>query len=153
MIAQNHTDLSGEQIGNYQIKSLLTNRKVSSFFLAEDVKLGQSVYLEILNSTKDEDPELVISFQRRMESVSQIKHPNIAPVTEIDITTDGYPYAVIDYFPGISLTQYLADSGITGNNRPASEALTTNRYIAEALSVAHPAGLIHHDLHPDIVWA
>ena len=152
MIAQNHTDLSGEQIGNYQIKSLLTNRKVSSFFLAEDVKLGQSVYLEILNSTKDEDLELANSFQRRMEMVSQIKHPNIAAVIEIDITADGYPYAVIDYFPGISLTQYLNNHGGAGNNRPASDALTTNRYIAEALSVAHPAGLIHHDLRPDNIW-
>lgn len=152
MIAQNHTDFSGEQIGNYQIKSLLTKRKVSSFFLAEDVKLGQSVYLEILNVTKDEDPELSNSFQRRMEAVSQIKHPNIAPVIEIDVTADGNPYAVIDYFPGKSLTQFLADNNATGAARSASDALTTNRYIAEALSVAHPAGLIHHDLRPDNIW-
>ncbi len=148
MIAHNNIDLSGEQIGNYEIESLLTVRKASNFYLAQDVKLEHPVYLEILNTTIEEDADLAGRFHKRMETVSQIKHPNIATVIEVNTTADGYPYAVIDYFDSISLSQKEEEWHNTDALLSPIAALTYGRQIADALSIAHPAGLIHHDLRP-----
>ncbi len=58
MIVQDKEELSGQQIGNYEIVSLVAEHKVSDLFLARDVKLERLVYLEVLSTTVDEDSDL-----------------------------------------------------------------------------------------------
>lgn len=148
MIAHDKEELSGQQIGNYEIVSLVADHKVSDLFLARDVKLERLVYLEVLRTTAEEDADLALRFQRRMEAVSQLKHENIATVTDIDVTEDGRPYAVIDYFAGITLEERLDD--LRDNDRVLSpiEALELGRELTQGLSAAHAVDLIHHDLRP-----
>jgi serine/threonine protein kinase len=148
MLVQNKVNLTGQNIGNYQLEKLLISRKVSDLYLASDVKLDQRVLLEVLTRTTEEEPDLAARFERRMESVLQLKHPNIAAVSEISVTADGYPYAVMEYIQGITLEEQLAEWQRDNTTLPVTEALTWTRQLADALSVAHPAGLIHHDLRP-----
>jgi serine/threonine protein kinase/LysM repeat protein len=148
MIAHDKEELSGQQIGNYEIVSLMAEHKVSDLFLARDVKLERLVYLEVLRTTLEEESGLASRFQKRMEAISHLKHENIASVTDIDVTDDGRPYAVIDYFPGITLEQRLDD--LRDDNRLLSpiEALELGRELTQGLAAAHAAELIHHDLRP-----
>lgn len=143
------TDLSGQRIGNYNVEELLHVGKVSSLYLASDTQLDAAVYLIVLQATSETDPDLTGQFDRRMESLAQIKHPNIAPVTDVDVTNSGIPYAVVEYIEGITLKQQIADWNQADKQLTAEEALHIGRQLASALSVAHPAGLIHHDLRPD----
>ncbi len=149
MLTQNRTDLSGHQIGNYDLEELLSSRAISDFYLGRDVKLDQPVFVELLRTTAEQDPDLAGQFQRRMEAVSQIKHPNIAPVMDIGVNPDGYPYAVIDHISGTWLDDRLKDWNADGYVPPVEDALLFVRQIADALSVAHPVGLVDPDLRPD----
>lgn len=149
MLTHNTTNLAGQQIGNYEVEELLASRKVSSFYLARDVKLEREVFLEVLQVTAEEDPDLVGRFQRRIDAVSQLKHPNIAALIESGETNDGYAYAVIEYVPGPTLAEKIDEWNRSNRQLTVEEALKLSRQIADALSVAHPAGLIHHDLRPD----
>ncbi len=149
MVARDKEDLSGQQIGNYEIESHIAARKASDLFLARDVKLERLVFLEVLRTTAEEDENLAARFRRRMETVSQLKEPSIAVVSDLDITDDGFPYAVIDYFPGTTLADRLAELNRTQGPMPVIEALELARQLAQALGVAHAAGLIHHDLRPE----
>lgn len=149
MVARDKEDLSGQQIGNYEIESHIAARKASDLFLARDVKLERLVFLEVLRTTSDEDENLAARFRRRMETVSQLKDPSIAVVSDLDITDDGFPYAVIDYFPGITLADKLAELGRSQDTLPVIAALELAKQLAQALGVAHNAGLIHHDLRPE----
>ncbi|NCF65633.1 MAG: protein kinase [Chloroflexi bacterium] len=149
MLTQNRTDLSGQQIGNYDLEEWLVSRSVSDFYLGSDVKLDQPVFVEILRATAEQDPDLAGQFQRRMEAVSQIKHPHIASVMDIGVNPDGYPYAVIEYIPGTWLDERLAEWHADGYLPPIEDALLLVRQIADALSVAHPAGLVDPDLRPN----
>ena len=106
MVARDKENLSGQQIGNYEIESHIAARKASDLFLARDVKLERLVFLEVLRTTADEDENLAARFRRRMETVSQLKDPSIAVVSDLDTTDDGFPYAVIDYFPGTTPVSY-----------------------------------------------
>jgi len=149
MVARDKEDLSGQQIGNYEIESHIAARKASDLFLARDVKLERLVFLEVLRTTAEEDENLAARFRRRMETVSQLKEPSIAVVSDLDITDDGFPYAVIDYFPGTTLADRLAELNRTQGPMPVIEALELAKQLAQALGVAHAAGLIHHDLRPE----
>ena len=149
MVARDKENLSGQQIGNYEIESHIAARKASDLFLARDVKLERLVFLEVLRTTTDEDENLATRFRRRMETVSQLKDPSIAVVSDFDTTDDGFPYAVIDYFPGTTLADKLADLRHSQQTLPVIEALELAKQIAHALGVAHTAGLIHHDLRPE----
>jgi serine/threonine protein kinase len=148
MLTQNRTDLSGQQIGNYDLEELLISRSVSDFYLGRDVKLDQPVFVELLRSTAEQDPDLVGQFQRRMEAVSQIKHPYIAPVMDIGVNPDGYPYAVIDHISGTWLDDRLLEWHKDEYEPPVEDALLLVRQIADALSIAHPVGLVDPDLRP-----
>jgi len=151
MVARDKEDLSGQQIGNYEIESHIAARKASDLFLARDVKLERLVFLEVLRTTTEEDENLAARFRRRMETVSQLKDPSIAVVSDLDITDDGFPYAVIDYFPGVTLADKLADLARAQDKLPVIAALELAKHLAQALGVAHAAGLIHHDLRPENV--
>ena len=148
MVARDKEDLSGQQIGNYEIESHIAARKASDLFLARDVKLERLVFLEVLRVTEEEDEDLAERFRGRMETVSQLKDPHIAVVSDLDVTDDGFPYAVIDYFPGETLADKLADLRRDQQTMPVIESLELAKQIAQGLGVAHAAGLLHHDLRP-----
>jgi len=149
MVARDKEDLSGQQIGNYEIESHIAARNASDLFLARDIKLERLVFLEVLRVTNEEDEDLAARFRRRMETVSQLKDPHIAVVSDLDVTDDGFPYAVIDYFPGETLADKLAEMRHEGQTLPVIEALELTKQIAQGLGAAHSAGLIHHDLRPE----
>ena len=149
MIAQSTTDFSGQQFGNYELESLLKSRAASDLYLARDIKLDQPAYVEVLRVPVSENPELAGRFQRRMETVSQIKNDNIAPVIETGVSDSGYAYSVIEYIQGVWMSDMLADWRENDFILPVGDALLLGREIADALSAGHSAGLIHHDLRPD----
>jgi len=149
MVARDKEDLSGQQIGNYEIEAHIAARNASDLFLARDVKLERPVFLEVLRVTAEEDDDLAARFRSRMETVSQLKDPRIAVVSDLDITDDGFPYAVIDYFPATTLADRLAAMRREGQSLPVIEALELTREVAQGLGLAHAAGLIHHDLRPE----
>ena len=91
MVARDKEDLSGQQIGNYEIESHIAARNASDLFLARDVKLERLVFLEVLRVTDEEDDDLAARFRRRMETVSQLKDPHVAVVSDLDVTDDGFP--------------------------------------------------------------
>ena len=149
MIAQNNSDFSGQQFGNYELETLLKRRASTDLYLARDVKLDQPAFVEVLRVPVSENPELAGRFQRRMETVSQIKDDTIASVIETGITEDDIAYAVIEYIQGVWMSELLADWSTDGTIQPVGDSLALGRDIAEALSAGHSAGLIHHDLRPD----
>jgi serine/threonine protein kinase len=149
MLRQDQEALSGQQIGNYEIVERIAAHKVSDLYLARDVMLERQVYLEVLRTTADDDKDLAARFQRRMETVSQLKHDGIALVSDIDVTEEGQLYAVMEFFPAITLAERLANLHESDEQLPVIDALRLMEQIAQVLSVAHAAGLVHHDLRPE----
>lgn len=82
-------------------------------------------------------------FEREIELVASLRHPNIVPVYDSGVTPDGRSYCVMDYVSGKRLDHYLRD------NKPAMpQALSLFATICETVNYAHQKGVIHRDLKP-----
>jgi LysM repeat protein len=142
-------DFSGQSIDNFHVEKKLVSYPACSLYLARDTGADEPVYLQIMNLPPESDGELDGRFRQQMRTLSQLKHPIIAPVQHIGRTSDNHSYAVIQHISGVSLAQKLSEwQGTDRQLRPA-EAITLIRHLADALALVHPSGIIHHDLRPE----
>jgi tetratricopeptide (TPR) repeat protein/predicted Ser/Thr protein kinase len=83
-------------------------------------------------------------FEREVQVLGQLNHPNIVRIHDSGTTTDGSNFYVMDYISGRTLDEF-----ITGEKRPPiEEALRLFGKICEAINAAHLKGIIHRDIKP-----
>jgi serine/threonine protein kinase len=82
-------------------------------------------------------------FEREIELVASLRHPNVISVFHSDQTEDGLRFCVMDYVRGLPLTRYVRD-----NQLSLEEALKLFATVCEAVNHAHQKGVIHRDLKP-----
>jgi WD40 repeat protein/serine/threonine protein kinase len=92
-------------------------------------------------------------FEREIDLVANLQHPNIVTLYESGIC-DGMPYFAMQYVLGLPLHQYLnkrshqESSGTASPKRPVTDTLRLFHKICLAVSYAHQHGVIHRDLKP-----
>ncbi|MBE2198169.1 MAG: serine/threonine protein kinase [Anaerolinea sp.] len=143
---------TGQTIQHYLLQERVKRRPVSSLYLAQDTRSGEPMFIELLHTTVQEDDALAGRFRRRMETVSKLTSPYIAPILTTSQTDEKRPFAVIKHTPGTFLADKLAEQRPSDALPDVQNALAVVRCLAQALSVAHPAGIIHHDLRPDNIY-
>lgn len=121
----------------------------SALYLADDASLDHPIFLEVSELKASDSPQLVAAFDRRVKAITQLKHPNIAPILDSGLTDDGRLYAAIDHFTAVSLAQRLVELRRGGGYRSPVEMLEMAGHIADALNAIHRAGVIHQDLRPE----
>jgi serine/threonine-protein kinase len=142
-------DLTRQQLGDFRVERPIAETEHSGVFLARDITADRPVYLIVAEPLAEKDSDLVARFQRRIETIAHFRHPGIAPVIETGTTPSQQQYAVVDYFPGISLADRMRELEREGRRMSAVEALALVGNVAGTLAVAHPAGIIHHHLTPE----
>ena len=146
MIAQDKPQsLLGQQLGSYQILSLLGAGGMGVVYQARDTRLKRSVAVKVLPAESVSDPERKRRFMQEARAASALNHPNI--VTIYDIGSErGIDFVVMEYVTGKTLDQRIPRKGMRPN-----EAIKLAIQIADALAKAHSAGIVHRDLKPSNV--
>src|ERR1051326_302814 len=143
-MAQDKTlSLAGQQLGPYQVLSLVGAGGMGEVYRAHDSKLQREVAIKVLPKAFVDDPDRLIRLRREAQVLASLNHPNIAMIHGLE-QSDGVHYLVMELVPGETLAQRIARSGAL----PIYEALSVCRQIAEALEAAHERGVIHRDLKP-----
>ncbi len=141
------------KISRYLLKELLVEQAVGAIYLAQDEASGEAVFLVTLQPDAAKSSDLSDRFLRRAETIAQLKHEAILPL--LDHGLDGKrPFAVMPHQPGQFLAKQLETSPpIEPQDQTAVfQSLTLVKQIASGLSVAHPTGLIHHNLRPENIY-
>jgi serine/threonine protein kinase len=131
----------GERLGPYVIESELGAGGMGQVFRTRDTRLQRSVAIKVLSS-EIADPMARRRFEREAIAASALNHPHIVTVHEAG-ETDGHPYLVTEVVDGGTLKDWAASARPTW--RQVAELLTG---VADGLSTAHSAGILHRDVKP-----
>ncbi|MFI4917339.1 MAG: protein kinase, partial [Phycisphaerales bacterium JB060] len=82
-------------------------------------------------------------FEREVQVLGQLDHPNIVGIHDSGITKDGSCFYVMDYISGKPLDKLMAEGQL-----PIRESLRLFAKICDAVNAAHLKGVIHRDLKP-----
>ena len=102
----------------------------------------RKVAIKVLREGPFAGPDDKARFDREVQILGQLKHPNIVAVHDSGEAA-GHFFFVMDYIPGQSLDAYMAD-----NDRSIEATLRLFAKICEAVNAAHLRGAIHRDLKP-----
>jgi serine/threonine-protein kinase len=132
----------GERLGEYRIEAVIGEGGGGKVFAARHRALGHRVAIKVLRPEMVPMPHLVTRFNREVEAIDKIRHPNIVRVIECGETDRGQPYYVMELLEGMNLRQLLQ---LHGRFSPA-ELLGLMTPICRAVQAVHDAGFIHRDI-------
>ena len=136
----------GSLVGKYRITRKIGQGGMGVVYLAEDLLLGVKVALKFLAGDLGKDPRFIKRFRTEARAAYQLRHPNIAEVTNLDQAEDGSLFIAMEYIEGPSLRAVL-DQNPKGLAIP--RALEIAQGIAAGLAAAHAQGTIHRDIKPE----
>ncbi len=109
--------------------------------------LSRDVAVKVLASPPV-TPSSLTRWERELDAMGRLSnHPNIVAVYDSGLTDDGRPYLVMPFIAGGSLGDCVRSSGPLG----VDEVVPIGVKIANALTAAHEAGVLHRDVKPDNV--
>ncbi|MBS1965173.1 MAG: PQQ-binding-like beta-propeller repeat protein [Chloroflexi bacterium SZAS-1] len=129
-------------IERYELVAEIGRGGMGRVFRAYDEALERTVALKILAPDLAHDPRFVAALRREAISAARLRHPHIALLYEFG-QTDDLAFLVMEYVPGDSLRQLLAEGPL-----PPHRTLAILAQIADALEYAHSVGVVHRDVKP-----
>src|SRR5215470_13530897 len=130
-------------IGLYRLVKKLGEGGMGQVWLAEQTEpLRRQVALKLIRIGLYDDSVLK-RFQAERQSLAMMDHPSIAKVFDAGATPGGQPYFVMEYVPGVALTDYCDEKQLK-----IRERLELFIKVCEGVQHAHQKAIIHRDLKP-----
>jgi WD40 repeat protein/serine/threonine protein kinase len=133
----------GDWIASYRVVRLLGEGGMGMVYLAEQEEpIGRQVAVKIIKLGMDTRAVLA-RFQSEQQALALMEHPNIAQGYEAGLSDNGRPYFVMEYVPGIPITEYC-----DRNRLRTTERLRLFLQVVSGTQHAHQKGVVHRDLKP-----
>jgi non-specific serine/threonine protein kinase/serine/threonine-protein kinase len=113
-------------------------------YLAIQKATKRRVAIKVMNGGPFQGSAGRARFEREVQVLGQLNHPNIVRIHDSGATPDGSCFYVMDYISGRSLEDIITDS----KKLPIEDTLRLFCKICEAVNSAHLRGVIHRDLKP-----
>lgn len=137
-------DLSGRQLGDYQILRRLGRGGMADVYLAEQGSLRRQVAFKVLKSALASDETYIRRFRQEATAAANVSHANIVQIFDINCI-DGVHFIAQEYVKGQNLRQLLTRQ----SSIDARLAMHVMLQVAAALHRAGQKGIIHRDIKPE----
>jgi serine/threonine protein kinase len=133
---------AGTLIGGYRVEAVLGMGSWGVVYQATQLSLNRAVAVKVLSPEACQERDFLERFRREALMQGSLDHPHIVPVHEAGESEHG-PYIAMRMVPGPNLKDLIA----VGTLDP-ERTLRILFPVADALDVAHDAGLTHRDVKP-----
>ena len=131
----------------YFVRRLVGEGAMGRVYEGHHTGIGKRVAIKIPRHGERRKSELLQRFKLEAQAASQIRHPNIADVTDCGSTPDGRFFFVMEFVDGVDLGHLVRRQGPL----PIERALVIAMQVCRAMEAAHKAEIIHRDLKPSNV--
>ena len=129
------------QIGPYSLRQVIGEGGMGEVWLAEQTTpIHRSVALKLIKSGMD-TKAVIARFDSERQALALMDHPCIARVFDAGSTVEGRPYFVMEYVPGLPITEYCDKHQLT-----IRERLELFAQVCDGVQHAHQKAVIHRDL-------
>src|SRR5262249_39835986 len=129
--------------GNYEVLDRLGAGGMGTVFKARHRRMKRVVALKVLSRAAGTDDTFVQRFQREVEVISRLTHPNIVMAFDADEGERGH-FLGMEFVTGRALASEVQEGGPLS----ARAALEATLHAARAMEYAHAQGIIHRDIKP-----
>jgi hypothetical protein len=137
------------QFGQYKLKKLIGSGGMGDVYLAEHLLLKRPCAIKVIHPEKAGDPQVLARFEREVQATAKLSHWNSVDIYDYGRTDDGTFYYVMEFLPGMNLSQLVRDHGRIS----AARAIHLIRQVCNALSEAHEQNFVHRDIKPANIFA
>ena len=137
---------SGQTVSHYRVLEMLGAGGMGMVYKAFDTRLKRHVALKFLPPHLRHNQELKQRLSEEARAASNLDHPNIVIVHDIDETAEGDLFIAMAYHGGVTLRHKIESAKPAG--LPVPEALDIARQVASGLARAHERGILHRDIKP-----
>ncbi len=132
-----------QSVGPYRLLERLGEGGMGQVWLAEQTApVQRQVALKLIKAGLYDDSVLQ-RFESERQSLAIMDHPAIAKVFDAGATSTGQPYFVMEYVPGLPVTDYCDQKKLNIHDR-----LELFIHACEGVQHAHQKAIIHRDLKP-----
>src|SRR5713101_3665159 len=137
------TSVEQKSLGPYRLLQKLGEGGMGRVWLAEQTApVRRRVAVKLIKAGMYDDAVLK-RFASERQSLAIMDHPSIAKVFDAGTTPDGQPYFVMEYVPGVPITDYCDQKRL--NIRERMELFIK---VCDGVQHAHLKAIIHRDLKP-----
>ncbi len=130
-----------KQIGPYRILEPIGGGGMGEVYKAEQRQpIRRMVAIKLIKLGFD-TREIIARFESERQALARMDHPNVARVLDAGTTEAGRPYFVMEYVPGVPITDFADENKLTIRQR-----LELFAQVCDAIAHAHTKSLIHRDI-------